>query len=409
MAVKKHIVILDGVWGGHHEMYIKYYSKALIELGYKVSILCPFPAEVKKWLQENLEKEYKTFDCMYFVTEEINGSCLFPSHSYLTALFRVFNNWLHIHQVFKKQVFPLGKPDHYLFLWLDAYLHGYLPSIMVDYLLPNAWSGLYFHPTHYRGFEKSSKLKRTFFRFPENMIKSSKYMKSLAVLDDGVVTKFRATLKNKINIFVMPDFTDEEPHNKNFTLCGLVKPLSKGRKTVLLIGSLAKRKGLLTLLKVAQKPSAKDFYFVVVGELVESTYTKDELKQLKLASESGIENCYFHFKYVTNNADFNALVDMSDLIYAVYEGFLHSSNLVTKAAMYNKKLIVCSGGYMEEVVKKYQLGAAVTPQDVNASLVAIKNVLLSKADKFPVSAGREVFLVNQTQKKLKSELVKLIN
>jgi len=408
MAVKRHIVVLDGIWGGHHEIYIKYYSKTLIELGYKVSILCPFPAEIKKWLQGNLEEGHDSFDCIHFVTEETEGASFFPN--YLNLLFRVFNNWLHLRGLFKTQVFSLGKPDHFLFLWLDGFLHGYMPSIMVDYLFPHKWSGLYFHPTHHRGFEKSSKLKKTFFRFPENMIKNSKYMKSLAVLDDGVVTKLRGVL-NEINVFIMPDFTDEERHNEKFALCRVIKSLSKGRKIVLLIGNLAKRKGLLTLLKVAQIPSAKDFYFVAVGELVESTYTKGELKNIKLALESGIESCYFHFNHVKNNADFNALVDMSDLIYAVYDNFLHSSNLVTKAAMYNKKLVVCSGGYMEEVVKKYQLGEAVIPQDANASLVAIHKLLLpeTNANNPSSSTGRGEFLVNQSQEKLKGELVKLIN
>jgi hypothetical protein len=101
---------------------------------------------------------------------------------------------------------------------------------------------------------------------------------------------------------------------------------------------------------------------------------------------------------------------MSDLIYAVYEGFMHSSNLVTKAAMYNKKLVVCSGGYMEEVVKKYQLGEVVMPQDASVSLAAIHKQLLSEANTTKPSAatGRGEFLVNQTQKKLKSELLKLI-
>jgi len=408
VAVTKHIVVLDGIWAGHHETYIKYYSKALIELGYKVSILCPFPAEVKNWLQKNLEKDYNSFDCIHFVTEEREGPSFCPN--YMNLLFRVFSNWFHMRGLFKKQVFSLGKPDHFLFLWLDGFLHGYMPSIMVDYLFPTKWSGLYFHPMHHRGFEKSSKLKKTFFRFPEKMIENSKYMKSLAVLDDGVVTKLRGVL-SEINVFVMPDFTDEERHNEKFALCGVIKSLSKGRRIVLLIGSLAKRKGLLTLLKVAQNPLAKDFFFVAVGELVESTYTNDELKKIKLTSESGIENCYFQFHHVKNNTDFNALVDMSDLIYAVYENFLHSSNLVTKAAMYNKKVVVCSGGYMEEVVKKYQLGEAVIPQDANASLVAIHRLLLPETNAYnpSISTGRGEFLVNQSQEKLKSELVKLIN
>jgi hypothetical protein len=59
----------------------------------------------------------------------------------------------------------------------------------------------------------------------------------------------------------------------------------------------------------------------------------------------------------------------------VYEPFYHSSGILTKAAFFEKPVIVSAGYCLEERVKKYALGVAVEPGNVPQITAAIAGLL----------------------------------
>jgi glycosyltransferase involved in cell wall biosynthesis len=229
---------------------------------------------------------------------------------------------------------------------------------------------------------------------------------SLAILDAGVVHKLRERLFEK-QVFVFPDFSDETSPCDNYHLVEEIKAKAKNRKIVGLLGSLERRKGLLTLLKVAEQPMARDWCFVVAGKLAEQTFSKQELNEIKLFFEEPRENFFVFFGTIPDDAQFNGLVNICDVIFAMYENFPHSSNLVTKAAAYGKKLLVSTGGYMEEVVNQYELGDAVSAEDVPAVLFALSRLT---ADGFAneCSAGKRAYSMAQSQDKLRHAFLDLV-
>jgi glycosyltransferase involved in cell wall biosynthesis len=403
IIIQKHIAVVDGEWVGHHSIYVKTFVRVLLEAGYKVSVLCPAPEEMANWYAQTFSLEEGRFNAYYF-----SDSFLQPPeflHGRFQSLLICLNQWFHIANALKKIQSSAGKPDMIFFAWLDSYLDGLAPAWLIDWQFPFAWSGLYFHPRHHR-IKRKHPLLAKYVPPPESLVARSRLACSLAILDAGVVHKLRLRLFAK-QVFVFPDFSDETPPCDNYHLVEEIKEKAQNRKIVGLLGSLERRKGLLTLLKVAEQPMARDWCFVVAGKLAEQTFSKQELNEIKLFFEEPRENFFVFFGTIPDDAQFNGLVNICDVIFAMYENFPHSSNLVTKAAAYGKKLLVSTGGYMEEVVNQYELGDAVSAEDVPAVLFALSRLT---ADGFAneCSAGKRAYSMAQSQDKLRHAFLDLV-
>lgn len=398
--MRKHIVVIDGAWAGHHPSYVKAFARVLLNAGYKVSILCPAPEEMAEWFTKNLLPEAAEFEAQYFSDRHIQLPRFFPAR--FKPLMICLAHWFHVSNSLSRLTSLSGKPDMVFFAWLDNYLNGQIPTWLVDWRFPFAWSGLYFHPRHHRskqsGVDSSA--------LPENLIAKSRFACSLAVLDAGVANKIRITLSNK-SVFIFPDFSDEIPHFKNYHLIEEIIGKARHRKIIGLLGSLERRKGLLTLIRLSQQPIAQNWYFVIAGELAEQTFSDKELNEVKLFFDEPRDNIFVHLGRISDDAKFNALVNMCDVIFAMYQGFMHSSNLVTKAATYGKSLLVSSGGYMEEVVRQYELGEVVSAGDDQAALASLSK-LTAEGSAPGCSVGMRAYSMEQSQEKLRKVLLDLV-
>ena len=77
---------------------------------------------------------------------------------------------------------------------------------------------------------------------------------------------------------------------------------------------------------------------------------------------------------------FNALVELCDVIFSVYEDFYFSSNMLAKAAYFKKLVIVNKGFCMDERVKQFQLGLSVESGDIKGCYEALHNFLNGHID-----------------------------
>lgn len=75
--------------------------------------------------------------------------------------------------------------------------------------------------------------------------------------------------------------------------------------------------------------------------------------------KSAPHNCFFYFERIPNEAQFNSLVNVCDILFAVYNKFPHSSNILTKAATFKKPVIVSNKFCMAERVRKFGLGLTI--------------------------------------------------
>jgi glycosyltransferase involved in cell wall biosynthesis len=241
---------------------------------------------------------------------------------------------------------------------------------------------------------------------PVDFITQSKWAASIAVLDAGIVSALRSKLPGKEAV-VLPDFSDEVPASAHYKLAEEIRARAKGRKIIGLLGALARRKGLLTLIRIAKQSASQGWYFVFAGEFLEETFSIEEQEEIKSFFDKQRENCTFHINKIPDDAQFNALVNVCDVIFAMYEDFLHSSNLITKSAIFGKSVLVSTGGYMEEVVRRYKLGEAVPARDIHAALSALHR--LTGCDRSPENLdGMKEYAISQSQEKLRQIFLELV-
>lgn len=342
----KTIALVDTLWGGHHPTYLKFFAKTLLDLGNEVISLCPEPEEMNLWIASHcpeLASNFHSFELHEPSPSEFSGRRL-------QARAMAVARWQQAAQSIQEISSKLGKaPDITFFAWLDTYL-GLIPAI-TDTIFPYPWSGLYFQPGYLRIPPKFRWMRHGILN-PLSVLKSC-HCPVVAVLDEGIADK----LQQKLNkpVVVLTDITDESPPDMSFEIAQKIRAKAAGRKIIGLLGSLDKRKGTLTLLEVSRQASDR-WFFVFAGRLAEPAFTAAELARIEEIVKANPDNCFFYLNSIPDGSRFNAVVQVCDVLYAAYENFPYSSNILTKGAIFQKPVIASKNYCMGERVEKFNLG-----------------------------------------------------
>jgi glycosyltransferase involved in cell wall biosynthesis len=340
------ILIEPNIGRGHNEMYLYHFTKALIELNYTVIVYStPQVERLNKVIYRNINYKFPFNLPSGFLKKKI------------VVLLNLFITVYNIYQLRGKGL----KNQKIFFCCIDEYMHDLLPTFIVEFLFPFRFSGLLLTA---RNKEKPF--------FDRRKILKSNYCQSIGILDEFYCAKLSEIYKKPIIHF--PDFTDEASPNMNFSLVKEIKEKAKGRKIISLLGSIAPRKGYRTLIETIDRLPENLFFFVIAGKpdlnREENIYIEEKF--------SHKENCLFWDKNIPCESDFNALIDISDIIYAAYVNFKQSSNLLAKASLFKKPLIVSKDSYMEEIINKYKLGIAIEQHSITECASAIMQLADNK-------------------------------
>lgn len=389
----KTIALIDTLWGGHHQTYLKLFARTLLELGHKVMVFCPHPEEISEWVAFNcpsLAARLKTFA----LSEPVSSQFPIPR---LRLTFNALARWHSAAAAIQDASRQLGtSPDIVFFAYIDLQLWPYLTNSAIEKIFPYNWSGLYFQPRHLRVRLQLLPIRRGIFN-PDGLLKSSR-CRSIAVLDEGIVQKLQTRINNK-PVIVFPDIADESPPDSDYHIAQEVLEKAEGRKIIGLLGSIDQRKGILTLLEIARQSVRENWLFLVAGKLAESTFLPEEFKIIKSLIKRKPENCFFHFEPVPDEPQFNALVNVCDVLFAAYNDFLHSSNILTKAAIFKKPVIVSQGYCMSERVHKFGLGLMIKEGDAQGGIEALHR-LFYPADKPKLQPNFDEYYYLHSQKQL---------
>jgi hypothetical protein len=351
----KTIALVDTLWGGHHPTYLKFFAKTLLELGHEVISLCPEPEEMNLWIASHcpeLASNFHSFELHEPSPSQFSGR-------QLQARAMAVARWQRVAQSIQGISSKLGKaPDITFFAWLDTYL-GLIPAI-TDTIFPYPWSGLYFQPGYLRIPPKLRWMRHGILN-PLSVLKSS-HCPVVAVLDEGIADKLQQKLNKPVVTF--PDITDESAPDINFEIAQKIRAKAAGRKIVGLLGSLDKRKGTLTLLEVSQQVSGR-WFFVFAGRLAEPAFTAAELAKIGEIVKANPDNCFFYWNSIPDGSGFNAVVQVCDVLYAAYENFPYSSNILTKGAIFQKPVIASKNYCMGERVEQFSLGYGIEEGSVS--------------------------------------------
>lgn len=363
----KNIVLVDALWVGHHAVYLKLFSKILLEIGYNVVTICPAPVELDQWIRANCSSDDNKRFQSYPYPDILPSKSVF---SLLLSVNSVKTWWVTSRLI--KDIYKYGQsPDLVFFAWLDTQLDCILPVKVIDFIFPYQWSGIYFHPRRLRGNLGRRPWRR--LDFSVNILTKSRKCCCVGLLDKGIVPKLQSKLHGK-TVVAFPDIADDSPPDLSYDLSNKIITQARGRKIIGLLGSLEKRKGILSFVEIIKKANREKYFFFLAGELAINTFSKEEYNSIINFCYTQQENfIYFLDKIPTDNR-FNSLVNICDLIYTVYDDFRHSSNLITKAALFKKPVIVADCYYMSEVVTKYGLGACAEAGNIKQCLDVIESI-----------------------------------
>ncbi|MDH6534234.1 glycosyltransferase family 1 protein [Parabacteroides sp. 52] len=339
---KEHIILIEPDLTGHHQMYLCHFTEALLRAGHKVTVCSSQP-------------EIEGIDPSLILTVKQKKAFALPSKGWLKKAVILLNLYLLIRNLYylKKKLPRNGK---WFFCCIDTYMHVLMPLWLINRLLPLPFSGLLLSP--YR-------MDKKLFHLDRRNILKAKNCKSVGVLDVFCREELEVFQPHIIHF---PDFTDAATPDYTFAPVNEIREKAKGRIIIALVGSLSLRKGYRTLIDSIKHLPSTDYFFVIAGKLdkPDQMYFED-LFQKK-------ENAFYYPHPIPTESDFNALVDSCHILYAAYVHFSQSSNMLAKASLFRKPLIVNKGYYMEKIVRKYNLGLAIDPDNPEACAQAIRTL-----------------------------------
>lgn len=386
------VIMIDMVWKGHVPTYHKYFAQVLLESGHSVLSICPEPAEVAAWISKAVPHLNRNLICEPFNSSRNDSGALRQRTDsrvlkalkllyrssmtpalvqYLFTFFLAVHLWRKTNRMVSTYTRKHNLPVITLvfFPYIDfRYQHDWLFPFILDRLFRFRWAALYLHPTFLR---KSTSHR---LRCSPDVLFTSDHCTGISILDETLLEPLRKRIGKPVVWF--PDVTDGSVPHRISNLGKDILRRAEGKKIVSLIGVISQKKNLTTLLRTADLCLKRQlpYFFIVAGEIDLPSWSGSERRYIESVIGNRPGNVYFHLKSISDGAEYNSLYAISNIIYAVYTSFYHSSNTLTKAAILGKPVIVSDGCLMAERVKKFGTGLSVPNKDVDKCLEAIIHI-----------------------------------
>ena len=368
------VVLADPRWDGHHPTYFFEFTASLLRLGHRVMGLCREPEQFEKEARLICQRMGIDFETRVFAGQLNDPDKAYfrpgKDHDPVSTVMR----WRCLKNAMDTAAKASGYSADFVFLpWLDSYLR-FQPFTKLANQLGAPWSGLYFRNHHFgenlNSIKKTAKGDRSLRN--ENLV-------AVGILDERF-TEIMAQESGK-KIIAFPDITNEEkPEIPSPFALEMIKQAA-GRKIIGMV-SLEKRKGFLTMLKIAEAVrDQEDWFFVAAGKYAQDTCSQEEqayVLSIQAKVKSGeLTNIYLQLpgERVNDGADFNSLIKAFDVIYAAYEDFEGSSNALTKGAIFERPLIATKGECVGGRVEEFGMGLTIEQGSVSEGEAAIRRVL----------------------------------
>jgi hypothetical protein len=197
-------------------------------------------------------------------------------------------------------------------------IHAFLTRFIFKY----RWAGLYFCPRHFRPDVKMRRSKRNKRILADTILMRFGHCRSIGVFEEDL--SFGLTQKkNPVPIIRFPELTEtrikvtEEIEN--------ISRQANNRCIFGLLGDLTPRKGVLDFLRIAYEFDSKKGFFLLAGNFNIKHFTEVEKKGIQqLLQTKGRDNCYFRLTWI-DPLEFNALVNICDVLYLSYQNHYHSN------------------------------------------------------------------------------------
>lgn len=359
--MKKTIALVDPFKGGHHDAYMRIFTRVLLEANYNVVAVLPESDKLMNWVQKELPSYLPHFSIL-----EYSKSSTTHNNKRFGKFLETFEAWKGLNDLLRNN----GKQiDHVFLAWLDSYLSNHFPAFIVDFIFSYKWSGLYFHPRHMR-LNKLAHTQKPSWSSIDGICMSKK-CQGIAIHDEGIVDSFSKRLEKPVVLF--PEIADTTAHLSYHPDTQAFREKANKRTIVGMFGTLSKHQGVIEYIQLIKQSNSSKFFFVIAGPLSIETFSKGEQNIITSFINNLPENCYLKLNYLQEGAEFNTFVNDVDILYIVYNNFPSASNRLTKAAVFKKPVLSSNRFCVGEDVKKYRLGCTVNEGNIEEYVSQLEN------------------------------------
>lgn len=374
------VALADWHWMGHHPMYFRRYASVLRGLGVTVVPFVPcagtrepfkeHPAEGKSpGPQGGIEAPRPVVAPAW--ERRLSGPIGRPLRQILSFMLlrRELDRWER----------ETGRNIDLVFFACVYDWEFDLVGPWVGRFIERDWSGLYLQARMLHSGQVA-RVARTF---------SCPRLRGLGTLDRTVVARLGALIPGR-TIVRFPETVDVRlpaAGEPSAALAETVRRLAGGRRVVSLVGWLQRSKGLQAFTRLVHDPRLRDCFFVLAGEVDWRGFAHDEVRQLRDSWQKA-DNLFTRFERL-DELELNALLKITDVVFAAYVDFPHSSNLLAKAAFLDRPVVVSRGYLMQRDVEEHRLGLAVPQDDPEALCAAIRGLLADDAWQDSATGGAD--------------------
>jgi len=405
METNEKTLILINNWFGHTFTYLKVLIPILVDRGYRLVSVTDNKAQASIFFDENFPNVSDNV-LQVDMADSWHGDGGPPSSGEA--------HWEMLGKTLAAVVEKISSPVGILHLWMDLKSVPYLKRDLMQKVFPCRWAGLCIHPAEFRirktwkrrAFE-GVKRRWTTGSWPENRLAPFRVDNLAAVfcLDEGLVDNIKKYFGAKTLVQWFPELTD-------FRLPDEVIPpplaLRPGERLLSVAGFLAKRKGLLHIIRVAKRRPAQ-WRFLILGEIIYDGYTEAEISEIRSFVASPPENAIVIPKNIQCDAEFNWMIKLADVHYLAYEGFFHSSGIQIKAAAFNKPSIFSADHLMSERAREYNLGWILREHSPQALEELLESIDDAEYERVCKNAKFDEFLKMHSPEKVEQALDALDN
>ncbi|AGW15255.1 glycosyltransferase family protein [Megalodesulfovibrio gigas] len=207
-------------------------------------------------------------------------------------------------------------------------------------------------------------------------------LRGICLLDEQRFKEYAAAMPGK-TFALLPDVTFAGLPETPSALVQEIRRRARGRRIVFLGGAIRGQKNPARWAGLVRRADPSRWFFVMVGEICRSALTAEDAQALDALLADPPEHFLAQCGYVEDEREFNALIALADVLFAVYRQFPYSSNMLGKAAFFEKPLLAAQGYLVGSRVERDGIGRTVPEDDEAAMLAALEDLAAH-----PVPAAR---------------------
>ncbi len=279
------------------------------------------------------------------------------------------------------------KPDLVFNMYMDMYRSSTDSWNTFSALNRWPWAGIRFVPAD----------------FPVERYYALSSLRGMCFLDENICRIYQEKIPNK-SFEYLPDITETALPDQPSALAQEIRQRAAGRKIVFMGGSIGAQKNLARWYELLALADPRQWFFVQVGELHRGALTAEDTVALEKVMSCPPENILLKDEYLQDERAFNDVIRTADVIFAVYRDFRISSNMLNKAAAFEKPILVADNHLMGERVRTYGIGKTVPQDDANL----IYGALMALDETATLNDGFEQYRKDFGIKALKTNLTRFI-